>query len=262
MKENKHLDLEHTIKELIASKRVPIHDWYGNHVKIGVVSDTHIGSLYERNDFLRDLYKIFHKEGIKEVYHCGDMVDGENMYRGQEYEIYVNGADGQTNAAKDRYPNYKDITTFFITGNHDLSFWKRSGVDIGNIISEKRKDLVYLGQEEKDVIIGGKNKVKLRLCHPGKGASYALSYHFQKYIESLSGGRKPHVLLMGHYHKALYMPCYRNVFTIGAGCVQSQTSYMRRNNLSAHIGGWILDMRIGKNGITQFQANFIPYYER
>jgi len=255
-----HFDIERNVKEIITKNRMPIHDWYGSHVKIGAMGDTHIGSLYERNDFLRDLYKIFKKEGIHHVYHTGDLTDGDKMYRGQEYELYAIGAEQQLKATKKNYPSYQDITTFFITGNHDLSYQRSNGIDIGEHID--REDLVYLGQEEADIMVGGKNKAILRLVHPSKGTAYALSYHTQKYIESLSGGKKPHVLLVGHYHKAEYLPCYRNVFAVQTGTLQSQTSFMRRKNLAAHIGGWILDFHINKFGITQMNAKFIPYYEK
>lgn len=257
----KEISLEEKVNEIIKQHQMPLHYWYGNKIKIGVVTDTQIGSLYERNDFLKDIYKIFNKEKIENVYHCGDICDGEKMYIGQEYELYAHGVDKQVESVENNYPNYKNIKTYFITGNHDLSFFKQSGVDIGTKIAEKRKDLIYLGQEEKDIVFGDKKKVILRLSHPGKGTAYALSYHPQKYIDSLSGGRKPNVLLIGHYHKAEYLPCYRNVFTVQAGCMQSQTPFMRRNNIAAHIGGWILEFQINKYGIQQFKANFIPFYE-
>mgnify|MGYP000504064655 CR=1 FL=1 len=185
------------------------------------------------------------------------------MYRGHEYEIRIHGADNQVNYCCEVYPQVSGITTYFITGNHDLSFWKQAGIDIGTRISEKRQDLVYLGPEEADIIIkNGNGQIKLRLVHPGRGSAYALSYHPQKYIEALTGGEKPNAIFMGHYHKSELLPNYRNVVLIQGGCMQSQTPYMRRQNIAAMIGFWIVEFGIEGNSIVRLKAEFFPYYEK
>lgn len=251
------------ILELLKKNVIPIHQYHGDIVRFGVVSDTHIGSLYENFDVLHLAYKIFREEGITTVYHPGDICEGEKMHRGQEYEIYAHGADNQIKACCERYPEFKGITTNFIEGSHDLSFYKNSGMDIGPRIMEKRPDLVCLGKEEADVFIRTQHgEIVLRLVHPGRGSAYALSYHVQKYIESLSGGQKPNVLLIGHYHKAEYLPCYRNVFSLQCGTIQSQTPFMKRLNLAAHVGFWIVEFRVDKdNSIMRFKPEFFAHYE-
>ncbi len=252
-----------SVKRILSLKKPPIHDYYGSHVKFGLISDTHYGSLFENPDLLHLLYKIFKKEGIDSVYHCGDLIDGENMYRGHEYELHTHGASEQIKEVVERYPEFKGITTYFITGNHDQSFWNRAGIDIGEIISEKRKDLIYLGRDDADIDVGTpKKKVRLRLTHPSGGTAYAVSYHPQKMVESFTGGEKPDILCIGHYHKAEMLPALRNVKTIQAGCIQKQTPYMRRKRIQAHQGGWIIEFTIDKNrSVRKFKGEFIPWYE-
>ena len=213
-----------------------LHTYEGEWVRFGVISDTHLGSYFEALDALHLAYRVFKREGIEVVYHAGDLLDGEKMYRGHEYEIHTHGADAQIEYCVENYPRIKGITTYFITGNHDLSFWKRSGVDVGPKIAQLRPDLVYLGPECADIKIENENgRAIVQLVHPGKGSAYAVSYHAQKYIESLPGGRKPHLVLMGHYHKAEYL-VWRNVHLIQTGCLQRQTKYMQRNNVAAIVG--------------------------
>lgn len=184
------------------------------------------------------------------------------MFRGQEYEIYAHGADAQVAEVIKKYPVCLGMKTYFISGSHDLSFFKSAGTDIGDRISAIRSDLVYLGREEADILIGGKNLARLRLFHPGGGTAYAISYHSQKYIESLSGGQKPNIVCIGHYHKSEMMPCYRNVFSVQTGCIQSQTPYMRRKKLAAHMGFWILEFTISKpQFVSRFKAEFFAVYE-
>ena len=123
--------------------------------------------------------------------------------------------------------------------------------------------MIYLGRELADVVIGNKKEnIKMRLLHPRFGSAYALSYQPQKYIESLSGGQKPQILLMGHTHKAEFMPCYRNILSIQAGCCQSQTPFMAGKNLASHTGYWVLEFSIQKSQlVSRFKAEFFAVYE-
>lgn len=249
------------LRKLLSIEDIPVHDYYGEHARFGVLSDTHYGSLYANRSLGNLAYKTLKKEGVRTVYHCGDICDGEGMYHGQEYEIYAHGADAQVNEVVKRYPEFDDMTTYFITGGHDRSFWKRAGIDIGEKISAKRKDLVYLGPEEMDVVFHKGGHPRIRLSHPGKGTAYALSYHPQKYVEAITGGEKPDVILFGHYHKAEHLPCLRNIEVIQAGCMQHQTPFMRRNNSAAHQGFWLIDLWMSKRGRPRrFKGEFFPYY--
>ena len=65
-------------------------------IKIGIVSDTHIGSNYWQKTFLKMAYEDFKRNGIKSVYHAGDLSDGMYTNRaGNIYEIHSYGFDQQ-----------------------------------------------------------------------------------------------------------------------------------------------------------------------
>jgi predicted phosphodiesterase len=255
--------LETQIKQLQEYRRVHTKEFYKDTVRFGVVSDTHLGSLYSAQDYLEAAYDIFEHENIDTVYHCGDLTDGEKMYRGQEYEIFRHGCDAQLEEVIEKYPKREKVSTHFILGNHDMSFWKRAGINIGPKIADKRKDMIYLGVEEADIIYTqADRKVRLRLSHPGKGTAYALSYQIQKYIESLTGGEKPHVLLVGHYHKAEVLPQYRNVYAVQAGTLERQTPFMRNRNIAAHMGFWIIEFSVNINSrVSRFKAEWFSFFE-
>ena len=257
--EDKKNDLYKEILQQIKRKPISVHNYFPkNHIKIGIMGDTQIGSLYERPDIVDCLYEIYKKEGIEHVYHTGDLIDGGGIYKGHEFEVAYNGVRAQTERCIDTYPRIEGITTHFITGNHDLSFWKSVGVDIGEIISSRRTDMEYLGKEEALVDIQG---IKLQLSHPGKGTGYAISYQIQKQIEAISGGTKPNILAVGHYHKAELLPILRNVVAIQTGTTQSQTPFMRRNSLAAHLGGWIFEFWVNNGSLVRIKSEFIPFYE-
>jgi predicted phosphodiesterase len=249
--------LETQIKELVQFRQIHTSYFYQDTVKFGLVSDTHMGSLYAGQDMLEAAYDVFAAEKVKDVYHCGDLTDGEKMYRGQEYEIFRTGCDAQIDEVITKYPRRKGVTTHFILGNHDMSFWKRAGINIGPKIAEARDDMFYLGVEEADIIFKGEDgrSAKVRLIHPGKGTAYAISYQIQKYIESLTGGNKPHVLLVGHYHKTELLPQYRNVYAVQAGTLERQTPFMRARNIAAHMGFWIIEFSVNvPKKVSRFKA--------
>jgi hypothetical protein len=201
-----------------------------------------------------------HKEGIKLVYHCGDMCEGSGMRKCQEYEITHHGADAQVAHAHDVYPYYKGMVTKFIIGSHDLSFKKNAGHNIGPRLAE-RDDLEFLGGKSALVTLKiGNTPITVELRHPGGGTAQTVSWKVQQYIHSLSGGRKPEILFLGHYHKAEFLP-YRNIMAYQAGCLQSQTDFMKDKNLAAVMGFWMVEIRSTKRGIGRTTMSWTPFFE-
>lgn len=258
LEENKRLKIQ--IKKLTYGERIPLHKFDGDWIRFGILSDTHLGSHYAHLDLLDMAYQFYEKEGIDKVYHSGDLCDGEGIYRSQVYEISHHGVDAQLDFCQEIYP--QTIDTYFVTGNHDLSFWNRAGIDIGDLIEARMPKMHYLGQDWADVVLQDEEgyKATLRLLHPGKGCSYALSYQPQKYIEALYGGEKPNFLAIGHYHKSEYL-FYRNIHCLQSGTIQKQSPFMARRNLAAMTGFWLVELMLDEIGITRCRVEFIPQYD-
>lgn len=255
-------DISTETKPVVIQNQEPtVHNpkWNGTTVlKFAIIGDTQLGSKYAQISHLKNFYEICASEGIKDVYHTGDVTDGLKMRSGHEYELYKTSADDMVQDVIDNYPKIDGITTHFITGNHDASIYKQVGYDIGNTITEKRPDMKYLGRDCALIFLTPNCKLELR--HPWDGTAYALSYKPQKMIEAMESDSKPNILAIGHYHKAEYL-FYRNVHCLQTGCFQGQTPYTRGKGISVHIGGWIVTIHVDKNGtITRFGSEFIPYY--
>jgi predicted phosphodiesterase len=244
------------------SKAVVEH-FYGPDVRFGIVSDTHIGNHHEMVDELHEAYAVFKREGITNVYAPGNLLDGEKTYRGQEYEIYVMGADNVVNNLAMKWPKIPSITTYHIASStcHEGYYLKSTGLLIGKMIERERPDMVYLGLDEADIVLhDGPARPTLRIIHPGGGTSYAESYRPQKIVESYSGGDKPTVLAIGHYHKAGFYDI-RNVSTFQAGCLERQTPFMRKLSLSARLGFWIIDLKFTESGsLRRVRSEWFKYY--
>lgn len=255
-------DISTETKPVVVQNQEPtVHNpkWNGTTIlKFAIIGDTQFGSKYAQISHLKSFYELCASEGIKDVYHTGDVTDGLKMRSGHEYELYKTSADDMVQDVIENYPRIEGITTHFITGNHDASIYKQVGYDIGNTISEKRPDMKYLGRDCALIFLTPNCKLELR--HPWDGTAYALSYKPQKMIEAMESDSKPNILAIGHYHKAEYL-FYRNVHCLQTGCFQGQTPYTRGKGISVHMGGWIVTIHVDKNGtITRFGSEFIPYY--
>jgi predicted phosphodiesterase len=229
----------------------------GKEYTVGIVSDSHMGSKYFQRTALVSAYNYFEENNIHDVIHAGDISDGEKMYRGHEYELYIHGVDDQAQFVIDKYPLHEGITTHFVLGNHDSSFLKNAGANIGERIAGARPDLHYCGILGAEMVFG---TLRIGILHPKGSGSYARSYRLQKIIEQLPPEKKPHVLLMGHYHSGCILPQYRNVLGWMLGCMQAQTPFEKSLGLWPEIGWGVLRFKCDKEGATKYTVDWIPYY--
>ena len=261
---NKKKAKTHTEEKRVAiqNQEPEHHDgkWDGTTtLRFAIMGDTQFGSRYAQISYLHDFYDICKAEGIRTVYHTGDVTDGLKMRVGHEYELYEISADEMRDDVVNNYPKREGITTYFITGNHDASIYKHVGYDIGQAIANLRPDMKYLGRD--CAVVDLTPNCTLELRHPWDGTAYALSYKMQKMIEAMEADSKPNILAVGHYHKAEYL-FYRNVHALQTGCFQGQTPWMRGKSISAHMGGWVVTVTVDQDGtIVRFAPEFIPFYK-
>ena len=239
-------------------------DFPDRHVKFLVFSDAHMGHMCYRPDILRKMIKDGKRQGVEFYLNCGDTIEGMSGREGHIYELSKIGASAQLNYFSEQFKNFnKDV--FSIEAQNSHGGWFKSkgnmGLDIGEELERKSKHYKFIGYDEQDILLD--NGAKIRLRHPGGGTAYAISYKLQKYIEAISGGKKPHILFQGHFHKAEYL-FYRNVHGFDAGTLCEQTPFMRKINTPAHMGYWIIDVNMHKNkskGVERITSQFIPFYE-
>lgn len=236
-----------------------VNKWNGDReIVFGLMGDTQINSKYTQLTYLHEFYEECRKRGVHDVYHTGDIDEGEQMRVGHQYECYRQGADDHVEEIVKNYPKIDGIMTHFITGNHDASIYKRCGVDIGKRISELRDDMDYLGRDCARVELAPHCVLELR--HPWDGTAYAISYKPQKMIDGLEADTKPNILAIGHYHKMEYL-FYRNIHCFQTGCFQMQTPFTRGKGISVHMGGWIVTVTVDKDGhVKTINPEMIPFY--
>ena len=221
------------VPDLNNKLRITIHDCFG------VVSDTHLGA---RGEALRELYEIyddFAERGIRQVFHVGDVTDGENVYVGHRRYVKCYGYEAQLRWAIRKYPMKPDITTHMIAGNHDSSFMVRSGADIVKAICSERADLKYAGLFYARYQDGS---LRIDSLHPRGGSYYSKSYGIQKWIRNNEmPSTYPDIMLFGHWHQHGYFNDH-GIECIMCGNFQHPNEYHIRMGFTGNIGGWIVEI--------------------
>jgi predicted phosphodiesterase len=231
----------------------------GKLYKIGVVSDTHLCNTYQQLTHLRTIYGEFARQGISEVLHPGDIVDGQKMYRGQEYHLFAQGADAQTEYAINNYPCELGITTYAISGNHDLSFLSNAGYNVVRRICSLRDDMEWVGDEGAYVELPG--GLVCYLNHGAGSMPKSRSLKLQQGVDALgSYEEKPDLYIMGHYHIQGWWH-YQGVACFYPGCFEGRTDFMLKHKLYPQIGGWILEYRIVGGETVSFKSQWLPFKE-
>jgi len=237
--------------------KIPIATFEGEHIKIGAISDTQLGSIYTDPEYVMRAYEKFDKEGVDFVTHSGDVVDGMSYRRGHIYELSHIGYTAQKKHAIEVFSQCPK-PCYYIDGNHDRWFvTSGAGAYIVEDICNAIPSAIYLGQDEGDISLNG--KALLKLWHGGDGNTYALSYRVQKIVESLSGGEKPNMLFAAHTHKAFYI-FERNIHCYSTGSIQKQSKWMRGKRIAAHVGFWIVDVWVDDSGVAKTRGAWYPFY--
>ena len=237
---------------------------------VGACGDQHLCSKYERLDCLNDLYDEYEQAGIKHVFNTGNWIDGEARFN--KFDLHTHGMGRQLQYLAEHYPRRAAITTWAVSGDdHEGWYGQREGVDIGKYAEHAmhdagRTDWRHLGFIEAHVRLVNARTGKssyMSVMHPGGGTAYAISYQPQKLVESLEGGEKPAVMLLGHYHK-LSSNNIRNVWVVQTGTTQDQTPFMKKKRIDAHVGGLILKFKQDPEtgAITRFMPDMIRYFNR
>lgn len=213
------------------------------HLKLLLISDTHLASKYDRLDILRYLYDKAEDKGVKHILHSGDFTDGRSNRPEQVYELREPSYEGQVQYCVDKYPEFSG-KTYVIQGNHDDWWYKSAGSEIVKSIAQQRDDIEYLGADVADMKIG---KLKIRLFHGSGGGAYAKSYKLQKYLDTIPLEERPDILQTGHIHQSFYMK-QDQTHCFQTSCLEDQTPYCRGKGLANDKSCWWVDVDFDDKG--------------
>lgn len=258
--EHDHVGIRHT-QPSDDIQEIGIAPVVGQRQKVAVISDTHLGSKYCMREQLREFIHYAYEQGVREVLHPGDILDGQ--YRHGIYEVSHVGIEEQTRDLYETLPCLPGLSYHAITGNHDFTFTEASGVEVGPFIENYfrqrgRTDFRCYGNRGAFVKVGG---VVVHLWHPRSGVPYARSYGVQKMIEKYSV-IKPQILLTGHWH-IFNLVTERGVQGIACPTFQGGGSAFGKSLGGAPaIGGLILSWDLTEHGtMRSFILEKRSYFE-
>lgn len=240
-----------------------------DNIKCMFISDLRFGSVYQQTTILNEMYSRAKALGVKYVFITGDVVEG--MYTGARsiynLTLHKEGYEDQARYVASVFPRVEGITTYFITGEHDLSFLKtKDKIDIGKLISSQREDLIYLGQNRRKVSFinednGG--EISIYLQHAKGNVPYTISYKPQQKIASLRNEDKTDILVTGHF-AACDAFLRRGIQSYQVPTVVATTDEMKDAHTPVYntIGSWMVTLnRDRKGGLKNTSQIFVPYYK-
>lgn len=236
----------------------------GETYKIGVISDTHLGSKYCLRAQLQDFIFHAYDQGVRTILHPGDILDGD--YRHAKFEMSHMGLEDQAKDLFQTLPKLPGLTYHGITGNHDFTFTEANGIDVGTYLEmyfkhRGRSDLKLYGDRSAFIELGEGGAIA-HLWHPKSGTGYAKSYKVQRLIETYASGEKPHILLVGHWHIFNHV-MERGVHGIACPTFQGGGSAFSRSLGGAPaIGGLVLTYSMTEDRtMRDFNLSYRAYYE-
>lgn len=219
----------------------------GSVVRLGVVSDTHIGATSQQITALRDFYAYADGRGVVGYLHGGDVLEGLHVHRDAVYQQYAVGWSAQAKAFAEQYPRSKNGKTQFVDGNHDGWVFDNVGLVSGEELAKKRDDFVYLGFHSAYIEMGG---LRILLQHGAKGGGpYGKSYKIQRLLEQLAVEERSQtqIALYGHWHTDLYLGRYQGVFGFTLPCFKMTDRFHRQKGLNPIVGGLVLEVEFTRD---------------
>lgn len=160
--------------------RTIITDTHENQLKFLVISDLHFGHQLERLDLIDRAYNYCIKNGINIILCGGDLIDGAYSKGEQRItDLYQ-----QIDYFIKNYPFDKNILTFSVAGNHDISAFNKASLNIIDMCDNYRQD----------IIIGGYNNMGIHL----KNDQILLYHHIDGGVIRQTDSP---IILHGHSHK-------------------------------------------------------------
>ncbi len=240
-----------------------------NGFKVLVISDTSLGSKYQQLSFLNEVYRKAYEEGVRNVIVCGDLSAGLISPKSIYYNsLFKYDTQSQAEYIINNFPRLEGMKTYFITGEKDHTHDLKSSESIGKMISDKRKDMIYLGPNHCTIDLIHRDpenakileQAKILVRHPKGKIAYTLSYKPQQYISSIRSEDKVDMILHGHYLQCEKMH-FRGVDEISVPGMTATTPKMKDDGINNTMGAWILDIEMKKNGIEKVIPTFIPCYQ-
>ena len=233
-----------------------------NVIRMGLISDTRFGSKYQQLSLTNEFYNDAYDFEADMIIHLGDISEG--IYSGKKAiyndSLFLHGAEEQADYIIKSYPYIEGIKTYFMTGEHDQTHMSsKNKKDIGNMISENREDMIYLGPNQCNLEI---NNIKIYLEHmtSKRDQPLQLSYRPQESIRTIRSEDKVDYFFQGHnlYAQSFTM---RDIKCVTVPSMVATTPEIRSKSLYNTVGAWLVEIDLDDDGkIANTYLRLSPNY--
>jgi len=235
------------------------------------LSDTHINSNYTNIEDISFVVSTAKNEKVEAAFHTGDItesVPGFEVYSGQRFRVRTQSARDLINYVRNFFNIFtsQGIPLYFITGNHDTKIAKTIGLDLLELVSElysigESKDkIIFVGEERGTVeFTYNDKKLKINMVHPQGGSADTLGYNARKFYRYLKliGNEKNRILLIGNYHRAIFIYDPLHFPTYLVPCMKYPDEYVETKGLLVHKGAWITTLELDQKGFVMIENKYI-----
>lgn len=228
-----------------------------------VISDTRLGSKYQQLSRLNFSYLEAHRNGFDKVILLGDITEGLYSLKSQYHDtLFLDTTEKQAAYVINNYPYIEGMTTYFITGDQDMTHTKKKGgVNVGRLISEVREDMIYLGDMRCTLNV---RKMKILAQHLKIGnfdRSDTISLKPQKSIYAMRSEEDVDIILDGHI-LASEQITERGMREIAVPSLVATTPRIRKSAIPHNVGFVLLKTKLTKDGkYDNMEAIFSPFYQ-
>lgn len=213
-----------------------------DHIKLGLLGDTHLASKYDDVESLNRAYDMAEKKQVDVIFHSGDLVDGIVSTPGYFSELKEKTYTGQLEYAVDRYPKYSG-KTLVVSGNHDDYWYRLTGKEIIKDVADKRSDIEYLGSSRRIIDING---LRVNVLH-GKFKGSNRINNIYSYLDNLPSDIKPDIVHSGHYHTGKYQE-YNGTEMFRSGAFMRQTPHDKAKDHNPEDAVYFVDVYYDDDG--------------
>lgn len=235
-----------------------------DYYEVAVVSDLHLGSMYQQVTCLRRFADMCEGRGVTTLLSCGDQVDGILPGMQHTSERFLHADVAFEEYCEEHFPRVG--RAYVINGNHEEALAKHSedGYDFAKRLSLIRKDVKYCRTDEEGLM---KKPVKL------DGGLRVVMYHGsscangnigqkrelrlqRKVAEMMAAGVDADVYLFGHCHKQC-TTSFMGKYIIGLGCFVADSPYQIERGAYGDVSGLLLRYSMAGDGVGGLEAEFV-----
>ncbi|MDO8504776.1 MAG: hypothetical protein Q7S36_02890 [Candidatus Liptonbacteria bacterium] len=219
-------------------------------MKVAFISELRIGTHQSQISMAHWLYKeVFEQENVDFVVVAGGLTIGQptptllpDIFKGDPKRPLV-----LADYAVKHFPKTDRFKTYVISNRREIVSKTKDGIDLLKLITQKRDDLAFAGDLERNFNVRG---LRIKVLAPWDDNSpVGISYGPQKIVDNLSDDPQPHIIISGGTHKLWQLADYgeNGAYVFGVASLHQQMIRQSRKGIRPRLGCLILELQFNED---------------